>query len=65
MSVTETGAGVTLQEAGRLTKVPGIGKKNAEAPVCWNCATGCRRRWPVGAQESALAIRRTTPSRTS
>ena len=30
MSVTELAQAVTLQEAGRLTKVPGIGKKTAE-----------------------------------
>ena len=30
MSVTERAQAVTLQEAGRLTKVPGIGKKTAE-----------------------------------
>ncbi len=30
MSVTDLAQAVTLQEAGRLTKVPGIGKKTAE-----------------------------------
>jgi Holliday junction DNA helicase RuvA len=30
MSVTELAQAVTLQDAGRLTKVPGIGKKTAE-----------------------------------
>jgi Holliday junction DNA helicase RuvA len=30
MSVAELAQAVTLQEAGRLTKVPGIGKKTAE-----------------------------------
>ena len=30
MSVSELAQAVTLQEAGRLTKVPGIGKKTAE-----------------------------------
>lgn len=30
MSVADLGQAVTLQEAGRLTKVPGIGKKTAE-----------------------------------
>jgi Holliday junction DNA helicase RuvA len=30
MSVTELAQAVTLQEAGRLIKVPGIGKKTAE-----------------------------------
>ena len=30
MSVAELGQAVTLQEAGRLIKVPGIGKKTAE-----------------------------------
>ena len=30
MSVAELGQAVTLQEAGRLVKVPGIGKKSAE-----------------------------------
>lgn len=30
MSVTELASAVTLQEAGRLTRVPGIGKKTAE-----------------------------------
>ena len=30
MSVSELGQAVTLQEAGRLVKVPGIGKKTAE-----------------------------------
>ena len=30
MSVAELGQAVTLQDAGRLTKVPGIGKKTAE-----------------------------------
>ena len=30
MSVTELAQAVTLQESGRLTKVPGIGKKTAE-----------------------------------
>jgi Holliday junction DNA helicase RuvA len=33
MSVTELAQAVTLQEAGRLTKVPGIGKKTAERLV--------------------------------
>jgi Holliday junction DNA helicase RuvA len=30
MSVTDLAQAVTLQEAGRLTKIPGIGKKTAE-----------------------------------
>ena len=40
MSVDELAQAVTLQEAGRLIKVPGIGKKTADA-----CCSNSRASW--------------------
>ena len=59
MSVEELGQAVSMQEAGRLVKVPGIGKKTAER-ICVELTDKVGRLAP----ESSLAgIVPTTPAR--
>ena len=50
LSVADLAQAITLQESGRLTRVPGIGKKRRNA-CCWKCAassapTSAPRRMP-------------------
>ncbi len=56
MSVAELAQAVTLQEAGRLTRIPGIGKKNRRAPAA-RTQGQARRRPGRGAGRPSLVGR--------
>src|SRR6476661_1952697 len=57
LSVAELGSAVTLQEAGRLTRIPGIGKKTAERLLLeLKGKLGADLGHPGGAQHSDASV---------